>query len=237
MSNQHISDSLSIGTETHHNYENKSQQKGGALSGPWNPWSAFWNTKKINTNDKAHVALDKGNFGCFEFFIDEDMITDYNTVHNGDTILHRLVQLNKPELLEKALNHHNGPVDVQDAAGNTVAVLAVKNNFPTKILDLLKQKGADLTVKNKEGVYVMSDIEEAPGTTTVPGKYNPTFQKAESEDTEKLLENLKLKYGIQQVEQLTQPIKQIQEETKKDIETFSNSLVQGELLIYFPEWL
>jgi hypothetical protein len=91
MSNKQT-DSLTIGTESHNN---SGQQKGGSLSGPW---TGFWNRKKIDTDDKAIVALNKGNFDVVAFFIDEDMITDYGK------ILHSIINANKPDLFEKALD-------------------------------------------------------------------------------------------------------------------------------------
>lgn len=203
--NNYISDSLSIGTESQHKKEQNYEQKGGALSGPWNPWSAFWNNKKINTNEKAHIAIDKGNFASVEFFIDEGMITDYNYAPAGDSILHKLIKHNKLELLEKALAQHTGSLDVQDSAGNTLAVLAVQNNLPVKTIELLKQKGANFTIKNNDGVYVRSEEESNIGKESFNNSNTnakifqqdaPVENPAKStEDTETLLKNLEVKYG------------------------------------------
>lgn len=102
-------------------------------------------------------AYRKGEFESLKFMLDNDMISDFSHSDSyGNNILHYAVVNEDAEFITYLLDHvKNSPKVINHAnnKGDTPLHVAVKRGF-TDIGDILINRGADMSIKNKDGFYV-----------------------------------------------------------------------------------
>lgn len=180
----------SIGTETDITYT-ETQQGGNLLS-----W--ITSTTVANESRMAIKAFSDGrpDVACY-------IIGNYNidlslTDNNNRNVLHHLAILsNNPialicmlNLLEKK-SIDSSIINAQDKDGNTPAHYAIINN-QHQLVELLEQKGANLKLKNKSGLYLQQDDDTEEIIETEPMSKVPIFiaQKIETNDDKNLIKNI-----------------------------------------------
>jgi hypothetical protein len=131
----------------------------------------FWgkNTQFANdpNDDKALLAARTKQYDTLKFLIDNEMIKNYGARDSdGSTLLHYLsidyeLNSNNPHIVNKIINcnYIKKIINIQNNIGDTPLIVAIKSNH-NQLANLLANAGADMSIKNKEGLFVGSATSE-----------------------------------------------------------------------------
>ena len=165
--NNIFSDSLSdFGTETDV-YTKTKYQTGGLFE--------LFGSSGHNCEEIMLMAAAEKNYNVVDFFVSHELIKnyDYKDKH-GNTIFHYIaMHYNEPQLRNNVKlvnsiisNANSNNLNIQNNDGNTPTHLAVKSGS-NEIIAIFIEKGANKSIKNKEGFYIQSFTENDTDTAPV----------------------------------------------------------------------
>jgi len=138
----------------------------------------------LNDNQNAtllHAACRSGNLPAVEHLYGRGLSLTALT-NSNETLIHYAVSSGNTNLIQRLINMRQIDINAKNQSGETALHRATRQNNP-EVVELLARNGADLTIKNNEGLRASEIAANMGYHDLVPYLFNPKdefFQKIQA---------------------------------------------------------